>query len=457
MNVESTGVTGRSSTAFKLRFAATLAVYGALLLILVPLRPFWLDEVMQLVGTWNTSTRALLNHVAENPGGVPLGYLFQHWSLSILGFGPFGARVVSVIAAVGSLALLIALCTRLELQWPVVAVAAWMLTPLVLRYALEGRPYMLSLLFALLCVLLQLDLENSRTAFRAGVLAASLTAALYSQPFAVFAPFGFAAASVWRRRDQQYLAYTVGAYAIAAILFVPWLIAVEPRWVRSIATNGVRFLMQPSLALLIVRELVGDGYIASVPLLILAVWSLIRSGHGRAVRVSLGVAVLTGIVIAGVADAILNYFFAIRQIVYILPFLILLSVDGAAHLWRRSKPAVAILMIFFAVGAIGKNFRYLADRNENWQRLSQVTFESADQGCILLPTGQFAQYYELFIPEFNTRVCGPGLAEHVVLPLNNYNDTEATRAARSELADRGFRRVQERSLGFSKLETYAKP
>jgi 4-amino-4-deoxy-L-arabinose transferase-like glycosyltransferase len=438
------------------RFGAALAIYGAVLLSLVPVRPFWLDEVIQLTATWNTTPGELLEQAAQNAGGAPLGYLFQHWILSILGFGFLGARLPSVLLGVGSLGLLVVLGSRLRLRWPGIAAAMWVLTPLMLRYALEGRPYMQGMFFALLSVVLQLELRKSPTIAWATAVSVSLAAALYSQPYALFAPFGFAVASVLQQRNRRYFALTLGAYAIAVLTFLPWLLAAERYWGQAIAMNGGAFVFEPSLVLLIARELAGDGYLASIPLLVLASYCLGQPAS-RTAATPLAAAVFSSILLALIADALFNYFFAIRQLMYLIPFLVMLSADGAAALWRRNRGVVMTLLLVFTVGSMGKNVGYLRDRNEDWQRLSEVIRGNTDAGCVLLDDSRYEPYYALFVPEINKRICSSALAGRVILPVHTYSNIAAVNAARSRLVASGFRQARREGVGFGTAEIYERP
>ena len=96
---------------------AVVAVYGALVLLLVPVLPFWLDEVLQLLGTDpRMSLREVLAYVPQNPGGVPLGYVFQHWVLQVAGSSRWTARALSAVFGVATCAAVAILADRLGLR-----------------------------------------------------------------------------------------------------------------------------------------------------------------------------------------------------------------------------------------------------------------------------------------------------------------------------------------------------
>jgi hypothetical protein len=63
-------------------------LYALLLCALAPLRPLWLDELLQLSDTWHHSLTQTLNSVAHNPGGVPLAYLAENLFVNEPGVRP---------------------------------------------------------------------------------------------------------------------------------------------------------------------------------------------------------------------------------------------------------------------------------------------------------------------------------------------------------------------------------
>jgi hypothetical protein len=118
-----------------------IAIYGVLLVFLSGARPFWLDEILQLIITRDYSGQGFLQQVRATPGGGPLGYILQHWTIAVLNYSAFSARFPSELCSVLSCITLIALAGRLGLRNRWILVLLWMLLPLQLRYALEARPY----------------------------------------------------------------------------------------------------------------------------------------------------------------------------------------------------------------------------------------------------------------------------------------------------------------------------
>ena len=396
----------------------------------------------------------------RNAGGAPLGYFGQQWLISIAGSGVRTARLPSVFAGVGSLAVLLLICKKLALRRRTVALAAslWIVCPLALRYSLEGRPYMQAMLFAMLAVLAQIELRETRRTVWAFALAGCLAAAVYSQPFAVFAPLGFTLCSTWQSRDPKYAKLTYAAYAVAGLSFLPWLLAAHAHWVDAIARNRGTFELTPSLLLVLLRESVGDGYFAAVPAILLATYGAREFAQQprRDSRVPFVTAILSSVVFVLLADARFNYFFAIRQVIYMLPFLLLTVAEGATSLWDRHRGAAAILVIVFIAASVTKDYRHITDRNEDWDRLSGVLIQSVEGGCILLPDGDDAARYAVLRPDIAHHLCDANLSARVIMPVHSYTDPRASGLAVKALSARGMTQLSTEEVGFAKVEVFAR-
>lgn len=450
---------------------ALFLVYALVLLALINSRPLWLDEVVQLEGTCGGNWSTLVQQMLKNAGGAPLGYIGQQWILSLTGCSIWGARVLSVVAGAASLALLVALSKQLRLARSTIFLVAayWAVCPLAVRYSLEGRPYMQALLFALGSVAAQLQLWRTGKIRWAAALAACLAAAVYSQPFAIFAPLGFSAWSVWQSRSKSRdVVLTFAAYAMAGLSFLPWLMAAHSHWRHAIALSHRGFVWTPSVFLLLFRESMGDGYPAAVPIAVLAAVGAVAAARRPFHQPRLPVlgAVLAGILLGLLADAKFNYFFAIRQVIYIVPFVLLLAAEGATILWanRPYRVPVVIFLAIFAAAAITKDYRYLTDRREDWNRFSAHLSDSVQSGCILLPVGDEAlvedevALYTVFRPEIAHRLCDAGLLpSRIVVPSHPYTEPRALRAEEDVLSAKGMRRLSIEQVGFAKIEVYTKP
>ena len=426
--------------------ALVAAVYSAVLLALVPVKPLWLDEVIEL----NVTSADALQKIAESPGGAPLGYAGQWMLRPFRGTNPiWQSRLPSVVAAVASLIAFLLLCRRLLARREAIFIAGflWCICPLALRYALEGRPYMQGTLFAMLAVLAQLRLGERVSAVRFFALAVSLAAAIYSQPFALFAPLVFSAWEVAKRREWKLAFITASAYAAAALSFMPWYLHVQHYWSGSLLPNRGQFRMDAYLFATLLKECVGDGYPAAIAAILAAAYGAIR-GRSEPTLVVVGTVVL-----ALAADARFHYFFATRQIIYMLPFLLILMAEGLVMLWRHPPHRIAAVVLggVFVVASLAKDYRHLADHTEDWARLTVVVKGALNGGCLLTPTRDEASLYSMIDPQMSHYVCGPNLANRVVVPITTYAGPEPLR----ELAS-GFREVSNVQAGFATVKVFVR-
>ncbi len=444
--------------------AVLVASYTVVLLALIGSRPFWLDELIQLDGTSKGNIRTLIHYVLQNAGGAPLGYLEQQWLIAIAGRSAWSVRLLSTLAGAASVPLLTVIGKQLRLRPLAVNLAAllWALSPLAVRYSLEGRPYMPALLLALAAAAAQLQLAKSGRAAWAVALAASLAAAAYTQPFAVFAPLGLAAWNVWQTRRTRHGMLTSAAYASAGLSFLPWLLTASAHWRETIDHSQAPSIWNGSPIAVLVRECLGDGYPAAVPAILLAavaVAAMMRHPSSRAAMPAL-TAVLASVLLALAADASFHYFFAIRQVIYMVPFLLLLSAEGAATLWAipRCKPLAAAMVAVLAGAAITKDYRHLTDRNEDWNRLSRRLSQLGADGCILIPQADDLALYEFFEPEIARELCKGSLSSNrIVIPLHPYLRPGNAQRAIDTLTAGGFAAFSTEQLGFAKIEVFMRP
>src|SRR5450631_505949 len=94
------GARGSGTPLQRYGWGLAIGTYAVSLGLLSERLSLWVDEVIQLVGTRDSpDLGALLRWVAINPGGVPLGYLTQHWAIETLGFSASSARLPSILSS----------------------------------------------------------------------------------------------------------------------------------------------------------------------------------------------------------------------------------------------------------------------------------------------------------------------------------------------------------------------
>ena len=172
-------------------FIAAIALSGVL--------PLWVDEIIQLRETRNTTPAQLMASLPGQPGAAPLGYLTQQAVLRTTGYAVRWARFPSAVFMAGTVFLVALIGGEL-------AAVLFAFFPLTLRYACESRIYSEALFFSALSTLLFTRIIK-KPSWVSGILyCLALTAAVYTQPYAIFvAPAHF----LWAVIDRKGQGYGV--------------------------------------------------------------------------------------------------------------------------------------------------------------------------------------------------------------------------------------------------------
>src|ERR1700674_2325096 len=95
-----------------------LGLYAATLILLIPAKSLWVDEIIDLNGVRNSDLRGVLAFVPGNAGGVPLGYLVDFWMIKLFGYSEFVVRLPSVLFTVLTCAGVFMLARQTTLRGP---------------------------------------------------------------------------------------------------------------------------------------------------------------------------------------------------------------------------------------------------------------------------------------------------------------------------------------------------
>jgi hypothetical protein len=424
----------------RVSLGALIAAYAALLAALSRLRPLWLDEVLQAIGTRDLPTTQVFGYVQTFPGAAPLGYLVQHWSVVALGFSTSSARATSAVFSLLSCVVLIAIARELHVHRRWLAVVCWIVLPLQLRYAVEGRPYSQALFFCVLATFFAVRLLSSPLLSIAGMYGISVVGGIYSAPYVIFLATGYAGGLAAVRRNARTAIYAVFATALAAMSFVPWWIFARPHWTESLADDqNVVFRVSPKFPLLLLKEISGGGYICSVAFLAVVVIGCTSKRLSRPVRTVLLSGIVAGLLLAITADAVFGYFFAIRQVLFILAPLTVLAAEGFSVLLdTRRYLASAIVGLALIGGAVVKDFTYFSDTSENWQAAVLGINQAVSRGaCIEFVPPRDALPYEFFDPSLRDHRCSAG-ESLIAIPVSRYTTAERIRSAREQLFKNGY-------------------
>jgi uncharacterized membrane protein len=423
-----------------------IALYAGLTLVLLPRLSLWLDELIDLLGTQNSTFRSIIEYASTNPGGAPIWYLTQGLATSALGFSAFSARLPACIASVLSCCGLALLARRFGVKSPALCVAVFALFPLQLRYALEGRPYSEALCLSIWATVAFLRLIERPTVVNGLWYCVPIVLGLYTQPFSGFVA---AAHAMWALGNNRLPAksrlLTLGAVLVAAAGFVPWLAYASRNWTGGLP-QGTAGILHPRVLLMVLRECLGGGYLLSGVVILLVLPGLRSETMARSTKVLPLLMVLVPIGFALLADSLSGYFVAIRQVIFILPSVALLVCFGVDYIARRARARIAVVVIAVVLAAsVAYDVRWFRRPREDWKRAADVLSDSVRGGaCALLAPERTAQILLFFHPSLIHHIYSEGsdfsTCQRVAVVMSHYSPD--WNAIVRRLTELGFLRSQ---------------
>jgi hypothetical protein len=412
-----------------------LAVYAVVLLLLLPLQSLWLDELMEAVATRpNTLMGLLTGYALHSAGQSPLGSVEQWFSVHAFGFSNLTARLPAALSGILAIWGLLRLAKRTGVAKPWLCALLLATLPLQLRYVTEARPYSQAMCVSVWLTYFALELSADSTAALVSYFAI-LCIGLYTQPFVIFA----AAAHVcWMISVNKRAALKqIIAAAVACLAYLPWYFLARGHWSQEVNAEDLHFHWQAKLPLLILRELLGSGYIGTMLALAFAAYAW-RAPEKKPEKRLLLLTVLVPITLTVFADTAFDYFFAIRQVITVLPALVILIAYGLERVESR-KLAVAAAVLFLLLNA-GYSLRWFTKPREDWKRAAQTMAANiGPTGCFLPVPDGTASYYSFFRPDLTGRTCGTNLPGTVVVAVSPYvHDRSQPNALLTNLAAQGY-------------------
>ena len=435
---------------------AILLAYSATLACLLHYQSLWVDEILQLIGTRSGTLSNTQEVVRTGVGSVPLGWLPQLFAIHIFGYSPAIARLPSALASVGCLLAVVAIAKELPIRYPIFPAILLALMPLQFRYALEGRPYAQGVLLGALATLVFIRLFKRRSLLLCLVYALVLALGIYSQPFTCFIAFShFVWALTIAHRDKR-LVYCSGfAIVFMGLVFLPWYRYAAPFWVGTITSGHVHFQLSAKTPLMLIREITGAGYIGGIGLILLAVLGFQRGTTTGALKWLLVLSAVIPVVCALAADEVFDYFLAIRQMIFVLPPLVLLAADALSALmeampWRVVGATCALVAIF-----VGYDLRWMLKPREDWQKAADAleALSTEHKACTQYAPPEALSLYEFFEPPLANTICESHQAySPIVLAISPYaTNTDRTRA---QQLLRGRTMLANRAVGMSTIQVF---
>ncbi|MBV8906421.1 MAG: glycosyltransferase family 39 protein [Acidobacteriia bacterium] len=418
------------------------AAFVALATSLSTVRPLWLDEVLQLIETRKASARELITDIQSIPGAVPLGFLVQQAQLRITGYSLVRARLTAALFGGASLYIVVLLAAEAGLLRPWSAGLIFAFFPLTLRYATESRVYSQALFFSALATLLQVRLSNRPGRRLAIAYSLALSAAVYTQPYAVFVSVAHLIWLAGRRRWRCALISGL-ALLIAGLAFLPWFLRSNARWNLRSANSAFHFHVSPATPLMLFREWIGAGYWGSACLVLLCPL-VFRKRLQMADEISLFLLIPPVVLISALAaDAQFDYFIAARQFLWVLPSVAILAAMAIEREPRIALPLAAVLAVF----CLRQSGLFFLRPTENWQAAADAILEQVHHGAgwAVVPPEQ-APLYGFFHPELPR---GPAISDRIVLAITPAATEKQRQRATAAYAAAGYEVEQERTVGGS--------
>src|SRR5579864_8853832 len=236
-----------------------LGLYAATLLLLIPTKSLWADEIIDLNGVRNADLRGVLAFVPGNAGGVPLGYLVDFWMIRIFGYSEFVVRLPSVFFTVWTCAAVYILAWKAKLRAPLLAAVLYAVSPLTMRYALEARPYAQAACWSAFSTVVFLSLVRMPMLGKAARYAALVAAGLYTQPYTIFVSVAHLIWVAFVKKNARAVWLAGTAVALASLAFLPWFLKTHAAW-QATVRSGVRFMVTGRDLMVIPHELMGTGF-----------------------------------------------------------------------------------------------------------------------------------------------------------------------------------------------------
>jgi 4-amino-4-deoxy-L-arabinose transferase-like glycosyltransferase len=361
------------------------AVYFILLALGAAFTPLWLDELHELVGTYRRSFGELLYWAQFSPGATPLNFIAQKLSLDAFGFSSLTARVPAIVFGTASVWIFQRIAREYVISHWLLAAVIFAVLPHVFRYGVEARPYSQGMFFALVAFWFWTRLEREPARRDTVGFGLSVAACLYSHVYSVFIALGAAA---WSLRNPRSRKPVILATIAAGASYIPWFLV--QRATQAAANDAGSYSVDwDHFSLLgFIRELCGGGYFCSVPLLILAAIGAVATKNSRLILPS-----VAGLIGPLVADAVMGYYFAGRQLIFALPFVALLAALGVASSPRWVSAA---LLIPLMAASIKADFRQATVAREDWATPAHKLASSG--ACVYVWGEDQLKYLQVYEP-----------------------------------------------------------
>lgn len=408
--------------------AILIAAYAAVVFAVLGLTPLWLDELAQ-IAVGRESLAAMVRWAEMNPGGSLLPYLAQRAAIELFGRSPFVARIPAAICSIAGAVVFASLCRRLGLRSPFWATALFLAMPLQFRYALEARGYSMGLLCSLVSLLLFLRTRERGNVTTFACYAVWVALGLYSQPLTVVPVLACLFWLIGEREVSARIKRSIlAAASIGVLAFLPWYL-LQRRFQEASALLYFFSWKQVS-AIGLLHGLSGGGLLCSVPILIAVAAGVVRIRNGRLLGCVAGAALAGPILI----DALVNYFFAVRQLLFAAPALALCAASGFEWLLEgKRRWAGYALAVSFCCAAAVSDWRQATVPKDGFGAQAGVLAHLPADTCVAIAPAAHEFYYTYLRPNLEGKICAETPREATVWAVTSPYSTIGDRVQLSQM------------------------
>lgn len=348
-------------------------------------KQLWIDEIIQVIHSSSHSIQEVLRGVSHDIGQAPLDHVVQHYTMKAFGKqNETAARFHAAIFGSISIALIYILAARIFKQRRIATLSAMLYAfyPLHHHYSQEGRPYSLFLMLTLILFIIYI---HSRVRYSWLTIISMLVCsimAFYTNEFAATFFVALFSINILRmilgkaqKMDFQYFIPLIFGM-MGACLFIPWI-------VYSFGSMHGDF--RHPLSLHLVPEVIqglGDGsYLVSIMLLSLAgIGAVYLFNNSLDTLIDLSCWILVPIPLILFVLYWRSYFFAIRQLLFLTPPIVILAACGIESLLRLYGKKATVIPIFFSLLCLAVIALHFPDRRMDYRGVGQYLKQTVRGG-----------------------------------------------------------------------------
>ena len=400
------------------------AAYAVLLSIAAFSIPLRIPEILALAGARQLAPHGLLGWIAQSPELAPLFYIFQ-WpvALAIDNFR-IGARLLPLAFAVGACYGFFHLAKQIPLPLPHRVLIVFMLLPMHVAVAIEGRPFEQSLLLLIVATILFLRLVRQPARAAAAWYAAALTLCLYTYPYSYLPAIGYALflfRFVNRARERKAMWHTLAATVAPLVLYLPYYFWAKPQVSAGWFSENPALDGGPSAMVLVAASILAAGTIGGA----VASWRLKTASVSKRIGLfSLVGGVAATLAIVGIVDNLAGQPMRSAHLLGAAPAAILLLF--ATFEWiskqRRVAVMVPVLAALVAIACAAADAALLTRRQESLHaQATAILPELQGDACVVFVSQQLSEpMFLLFEPRLARYQCLNFAHHRIVLASHPY-------------------------------------